>query len=108
MIYLNNLKRLSEKFSEEDTKYLFYLSKKNTENISKKDIKRFVKNVIKENYIKKIYDNKSLKKVLYYRYFVSNLKRLSFFDIINCIVYSNLIGLYINKKIKIIKCKKRF
>lgn len=105
IIYLNNLKRLSEKFLEEDTKYLFYLSKKSTENIPKKQIKQFIKKVIKENYTKKIYNDKSLKKVLYYRYFVSNLKCLNFLDIIYCVFYVNLVRLYIKEKKEITKYK---
>ncbi len=104
-IYLNNLKRLSENFMEGDTKYLFYLSKKSTDNIDKKNIKQFIKKVIKTNYEKRIYNNKSLRKVLYYRYFISNLKHLSFLDIIFCIIYSNLIGLYIKEKKEIVKDK---
>lgn len=104
-IYLNDLKRLSDKFSTEDTKYLFYLSKKSEEDISKKEIKQFIKKVLKENNESKIYNNRSLKKVLYYRYFVSNIKRINLLEVIYCTFYSNLIWLYIKKKIAIKKCK---
>ena len=105
-IYLSNLKRLSDNFKEEDIKYLLYLSKKDTTtNISKKDIQIFINNIIELNKEKNIYDSKSLRKILYYRYFVSNLKRLNFLEFIYCIFEANLIGLYIRKKIKIIKNK---
>lgn len=107
-IYLNNLKRLSDKFSDKDTKYLFYLSKKNKEDVSKNELKQFIKKVVKDNNTNKIYNNKSLKRVLYYRYFVSNLKRINLLELIYCGFQSNLIWLYIKKKVITTKCKNDF
>ena len=73
-----NLKELE--FSEKDLKFLKMLNDNSEEKLDFCGLSTFIDNVLKNNDNKKIYDAKSLKKVLYNMYFILNVKnkRLSF------------------------------
>lgn len=95
-IYENNLKRLNIDINK--SKYLFYLSNKPVnENITYKEIKNFISEIIESNDKLKIYKKKSLKKVLYYRMFIKSLKNKKINLVIKYAILCNVPLLFIKK-----------
>lgn len=105
-IYLRNLEELGIENPEENVKFLFYLSNK-TEPLNDFElIENFIKNVICINKEKKIYDDKTLKDILYYRYIILCYRKMKIFEVLKTIFKFDLLEIIANKimiKIKFLK-----
>lgn len=96
-IYISNLNSLDFPNTDENTKYLFYLSKKGSYNISYEELKKFIDKVVLLNRKKNIYDESELIKILYYRIFAVKFGKMNIFQFFNVLVKGNIVGLILKK-----------
>lgn len=102
-IYTRNLNSIDFPNAIDNTKYLFYLSKKGNYNISYEELKDFINKVVALNRKKNIYDEKELTKILYYRIFVVKFGKMSLFQFFEVFIRGNIIGLILKKIFLMIK-----
>lgn len=90
-IYILGLEKMFDRVEEDLVNCLLVLSGKSKNTISKFELLSFINQILELNYRKKIYNQQSLKKILYYRFLRVNFNSMTFFEKIKFSIKSHLL-----------------
>lgn len=96
-IYEYNLGKLNINDIEKKVEFLFFLSRKTDKEYSKQEILSFIEEILNLNKKYNVYNEKSLKNVLYYKYYIIKHKEFNFKENIKIILKINFMNMIFKK-----------